>query len=95
MSFEILDKKVSESAPLLDRLDDCMTRIGKMCSEGRPPKMTIPCQWNDDDIFITATIKEAVEQLRAADGLTVAALDNLSKKIKKTVGKIEARTAHR
>lgn len=68
MSFEELDKKVSESAPLLVRLDDCMDRIGKMCKEGRPPQMTIPCQWNDDDIFIVATIKEAVEQLRAADG---------------------------
>ena len=71
MSFEELDKKVSESAPLLVRLDDCMDRIGKMCKEGRPPKMTIPCQWSDDDIFIVATIKEAVEQLRALDGVLV------------------------
>lgn len=67
MSFEEIDKKIAESAPLLERLDDCMTRIGKMCSEGRPPKMTIPVNWNDDDVFIVATIKEAVEQLRAAD----------------------------
>ena len=67
MSFEEIDKKVVESAPLLERLDDCMSRIGKMCSERRPPKMTIPVHWNDDDVFIVATIKEAVEQLRAVD----------------------------
>jgi len=58
MSFEDLDKQVSESAPLLDRLDECMTRIGKMCSEGRPPKMTIPCQWSDDDIRAFAIKQE-------------------------------------
>lgn len=65
MSFEELDKKVSESAPLLERLDDCMNRIGKMCKEGRPPKMRIPCTWDDDDIFIIATIREAIDKIKA------------------------------
>jgi hypothetical protein len=64
MSIEEVEKQIRESAPLSDRLTDCKDRIGKMCAEGRPPKMSIPSQWNDDDLFICTTLSDAqaVEQ---------------------------------
>ena len=62
-----LEQMVRESGSLEERLESCRARIAAMCKEGRPPKMTIPVHWNDDDVFIVATIKEAVEQLRALD----------------------------
>ena len=47
--------------PLDDRLKKSRRMIGKMCSEGRPPKMTIPVHWDDEDFFISNTIKDALE----------------------------------
>jgi len=49
--------------PLLERLAKCREMIGKMCSERRPPKMTIPVQWYDEDIFISITLKDAIAEL--------------------------------
>jgi hypothetical protein len=60
---EELEGIVRESGKLADRLIECRERIGKMCSEGRPPKMTIPVQWNDDDFFISTTLNEAAREL--------------------------------
>ena len=59
MSIEEVEKQIRESAPLSDRLTDCKDRIEKMCAEGRPPKMSIPAQWNDDDLFICTTLSDA------------------------------------
>lgn len=72
MSFELLDTQVRESAPLVERLKECQDRIAKMCKERRPPKMTIPVQWNDDDIFIIGTLKEALEHLQTDAGESAA-----------------------
>lgn len=62
--LEELEQKVRESGSLFDRLDSCHTRIGKMCSEGRPPKMTIPVNWDDDDFFISVTLVDSQEYIR-------------------------------
>ena len=51
---------------LRERLDECRTRIGKMCSEGRPPRMCIPVQWDDDDFYISTTLADAQRALDAA-----------------------------
>jgi len=53
-----LEARVRET-PLSERLDDCRTRIGRMCSEGRPPRMTIPVQYDDDDFYISTTLSDA------------------------------------
>lgn len=50
--------------PLLDRLNQCRDRIGKMCSERRGPRMCIPVNWDDDDFFISVTLEDAAEALR-------------------------------
>ena len=64
---ETLEARVRET-PLVDRLKECRQRIGKMCSEGRPPRMCIPVQHDDDDFFISTTLSDAqatVEALQA------------------------------
>jgi regulator of replication initiation timing len=51
---------------IIERLKECTTRIGTMCGDGRPPKMSIPVREDDDDIFITGTCLKAaaaIEQL--------------------------------
>lgn len=54
---------------ITERLKECTTRIGTMCGDGRPPKMSIPVRDDDDDIFITTTCLQAAQEiteLRAA-----------------------------
>lgn len=58
-------QQVRDSAPLLERLDECQKRIGKMCSERRGPKMSIPVNWQDDDEFICTTLRDAMNALAA------------------------------
>ena len=67
---EKLEQQVRESGTLIERLQECRERIGKMCKEGRPPKMTIPVQWCDDDFFISVTLQDAIaaQQSVQADG---------------------------
>lgn len=49
--------------PLLERLSKCRWMIGRMCSELRPPKMSIPVRWYDEDMYIDETLKQAMEML--------------------------------
>ncbi len=51
---------------LRDRINEAMNRVGKMCSEGRPPRMSIPVSPNDDDTFINDTLRKCRAAL--ADG---------------------------
>lgn len=51
---EDLEARVREM-PLSDRLKDVGRRIGRMCSEGRPPKMRIPVTADDDDCSMAET----------------------------------------
>lgn len=56
--------KMDMHADLIARLYECRRMIGNMCSEGRPPKMSIPCRPElDEDIVICRTISEAVAAL--------------------------------
>jgi len=71
MSQEELENQVRDSGSLIERLDKCHEMIGKMCKEGRPPKMTIPVQWHDEDFFISVTLQDAIaaqQVLQPADG---------------------------
>ena len=50
---------------------DSKRRIGEMCANLRPPKMSIPVSPNDDDEFICRTLDDLlayVDALRAAAG---------------------------
>lgn len=52
---------------LIQRIGEAVSRISKMCSEGRPPKMSIPVRPEDDDIFISETLVECRDVLRCHD----------------------------
>lgn len=65
-THEELVKQIRESAPLIERLDKCHEMIGKMCAESRPPKMTIPVQWHDEDLFIATTLQDAQEFIKTS-----------------------------
>lgn len=47
--------------PLIERLRTASVMIGRMCTERRPPKISIPVQPYDEDIFISVTLADAVE----------------------------------
>lgn len=49
--------------PLTERLKMANSMISKMCGQGRPPKMTIPVQWDDEDFFISVTLRDAIEEI--------------------------------
>lgn len=70
-----LKQRVRESGTLIERLESCRERIGKMCSQGRPPHMTIPVQWDDDDFFISTTLQDAIaaQQSVQSDALEACA----------------------
>jgi hypothetical protein len=58
-----LENRVRET-PLLERLENSAAMIGKMCSEGRPPKMSIPVAHYDEDFFICTTLRDAAAMMR-------------------------------
>lgn len=64
---EKLEEQVREQ-DLLTRLELCQRMIGKMCSEGRPPKMSIPVQSQDEDFFICTTLRDAIHYYKAVEG---------------------------
>jgi hypothetical protein len=50
---------------LLSRLAESIKRISGMCSELRPPRMSIPVRDEDDDIFIIGALQDAINALSA------------------------------
>lgn len=56
---------MNKHAELIKRLRECTSRVGSMCSDGRPPRMSIPVRDDDDDIFITRTCMEAAAALES------------------------------
>lgn len=76
---ELLAKNVIDSAPLIERLEQCRRRVASMCSEGRPPRMTIPVQWDDDDWFITTTLLHAIERIEELEALTLSEAERIAK----------------
>lgn len=51
--------------PLADRLNKSRQIIGKLASEGRYPKMSIPVQPTDEDVFISTTLLDALELIES------------------------------
>lgn len=55
--------------PLQERIVRSQEMIGQMCKESRPPKMTIPLQWQDEDYYITNTLADAAARIQALEAL--------------------------
>ena len=66
--LEEMEARVHET-PLADRLEKCRVIVGKLCSDGRPPKMTIPVQWDDEDFFMSVTMKDAITAIKRVEEL--------------------------
>ena len=59
---------------LVERLEAAKNMIGNMCSQLRPPKMSIPARPDyDEDILIIGVLEEAISRLKQRQ----AALDRL------------------
>lgn len=71
---KVLEQRARDSGSLLERLQDSRRRIGKMCSERRGPRMTIPVEWSDDDFYICLALEDAIAALQP-DEPTTAQLD--------------------
>lgn len=57
-----------QRAMLVKRLREAQGMIGRMCSEGRPPKMSIPARPDhDEDLMICDVIRAAIEVIENAD----------------------------
>lgn len=63
MSREELEAKIRK-IPLKERIKTCQKMIGSMCSQGRPPKMSIPVNSEDEDFFIVTTLRDVEIFLR-------------------------------
>lgn len=74
---EELKQRIRET-PLDERLDNAKRRIGRMCSEGRPPRMTIPVQYDDDDFYISTTLSDAQATIADLQGQVKEAQERLS-----------------
>ena len=60
------DAKPVEVGELIARLNHVRRIVGNMCSELRPPKMSIPARPDcDEDFIISATVKDSQDALLA------------------------------
>lgn len=52
--------------PLKARIEQASAMISQMCKESRPPKMSIPAQPTDEDVFIVAALEDAARVCQLA-----------------------------
>lgn len=62
-SIEAIEQQIRASASLTDRLRQARQRIAAMCSQKRGPRMSIPAQFDDDDLFISTTLSDAIAEI--------------------------------
>lgn len=63
-SITRLEAKI-RATPLPDRIAKAKEMISAMCAEGRPPKMSVPVEPTDEDVFITVTLTDALAAFNA------------------------------
>lgn len=67
---ELIDK--IRKIPLSDRIEMAKQMISAMCAEGRCPKMSVPAQATDEDIFITQTLADFGEYYNQTISLVIS-----------------------
>ena len=58
--------------PLPERIEMAKQMIRSMCAEGRYPKMSVPAQSTDEDIFIIQTLTDLGEYYNQTIGLVIS-----------------------
>ena len=61
---EDINNKIREYGSLEKRLDKCIDVIADLTSNRRPPQISIPPHYMDDDLFIITTIEDAIEHIK-------------------------------
>lgn len=61
-TYKALQERL-RTVPLNERLAKIPELVGQMCSKGRPPRMTVPVQWDDDDVWISTTVTDALARI--------------------------------
>lgn len=69
--------------PLLDRLEQARRMIGRMCADGRYPRMSVPVQATDEDVYISLTLGDAVACIKQLTWEIETVSDFLDKERKK------------
>lgn len=54
---------------VLERIIKCQAIVGDICRDGRPPRMSIPVQPDDEDVFISDTLNMARDEITALRNL--------------------------
>lgn len=67
---ELIDK--IRKIPLPERIEMAKRMISAMCAEGRCPKMSVPAQATDEDIFIIQTLTDLGEYYNQTIGLVIS-----------------------
>jgi hypothetical protein len=62
--YEAMEAAVKRM-PLADRFKSSRERIAHMCEYGHGPKMRIPAEPTDDDLFICDTLRDAEAEIAA------------------------------
>src|SRR5690348_4538175 len=74
---------MSEQADIVERLRQIRGRIGRMCREGTPPRMSVPALPEDDDLFISDAADQAADEIErlctALASAEAAALERAAK----------------
>lgn len=52
-------------AALFVKIETSAQMISRMCESGTPPKMHIPAQSDDEDLFITGTLKDCKTEIKS------------------------------
>ena len=69
--------------PLLDRLEQARRMIGRMCADGRCPRMSVPVQETDEDVYISLTLRDAAAMITQLNWEVETVSDFLDKERKR------------
>lgn len=88
ISMSDLDKLhlTIRQTPLLERLRQAQAMIGKMCAEGRYPRMSVPVRAVDEDVFISLALRDAAAMIKQLNWEVETISDFLDKERKRPNG---------
>lgn len=85
------ESRTPRNKELFDKIADARHRIGLMCSEGRPPAMSIPPRYeHDDDLIIVGaldTAKDRIEKLEQESNMLLEALKKAEFNLRKAAAR--------
>ena len=62
--IDLFDQVRTRGGPFLQRLEEAKRRAVRIASKLERPRMHTPPRWDDDNIFIEATLEDALSSIR-------------------------------